>query len=128
MKTGTNIWRESGVEFFFGEVEKEGQKTTYAQYIVNALGAFRGFRLAKENRDGVECAVKLDNDQGVYTIEAAFPLKTANYDLSGEKVLTFTAWRNVYTRNSYEGEVYISWHPGFYSPGYYRSRGLIFME
>jgi hypothetical protein len=132
VQTGTRIWRESSVEFFFGRVAQPGEKVAYgqnyAQYIVNSLGAFRGFGQAADNREGVEAAVKLDPQMGAFSIEAAFPLKTKAYDLTAERVLTFNIMRNVFTRNSFAADVMIGWYPIFYTAGEYHSRGFIFLE
>jgi len=128
IETGTRIWRESGTEFFFGALPKEEEKATFAQYIVNALGAWRGFRNAKDNREGVEVGVKLDKEKGFYTIEAAFPLKAKGYDYTGEKVLSFNIMRNVFHADTFGADVLIGWYPIFYTAGLYQSRGLIFME
>ncbi len=104
------------------------EKSPYAQYVVNVLGAYQGFNNAANNREGVQVGVKLDKEKGVYTMEVVFPLKTALYDYSQQKVLSFNAARNVFTSNSYEGDVTLGWYPIFYSPTYPESRGLIFFE
>jgi hypothetical protein len=128
VETGTNIWRESGFEFFFGDPKQGEKDPSYAQYIVNALGAFRGFRNAADSRDGVLRAVALDAERQTFTMEVALPLKAKDYDYTRAKVLSFNALRNVYLANSYQAEKLVGWHPVFYSGGYYRSRGFIFME
>lgn len=126
--TGSHIWRESGVEFFFGPPAKNGKRAVFAQYIVNALGAFRGFRKALDNRNGVEVAVKLDRKNNLYTIEAAFPLKTDRYDFTTDNALTFNIMRNVYVSNSYSAKRLIGWYPIFYTAGREESRGIIVLE
>ena len=126
--TGTRIWRESGVEFFLGPAAREGETAEFAQYIVNALGAFRGFGQAADNREGVEAAVRLDRDAGAYTIEAAFPLKAKGYDYTREKVLSFNLMRDVFTSDSFQAEEIIGWHPIFYTAQNAESRGLIFLQ
>jgi hypothetical protein len=125
VKTGAKIWRESGCEFFFGPVDNQ-EKSPYAQYVVNVLGAYQGFGTAANNRDGVQVAVNLDKANGVFTMEVVFPLRTALYDYSTQKVLSFNAARNVFTRNSYEGDVTLGWYPIFYTATVPESRGLIF--
>ncbi|MEO6906521.1 MAG: DUF4838 domain-containing protein [Abditibacteriaceae bacterium] len=125
IKTGARIWRESGCEFFFGPVDDQ-DKSPYAQYVVNVLGAYQGFSSASNNREGVQVAVKLDKDKGMFTMEVVFPLKTALYDYSQQKVLSFNIARDVYTRNSYESDVMLGWYPIFYTATVPQSRGIIF--
>lgn len=127
---GTHIWRESGVEIFFGPARAEPgvEKPPYAQYDINAWGAFRGFGEAKDNREGVEVSVKLEPEKGRFTIEAALPLKAGGYDYTGLKALSFNVNRMVYTRNSYVADVMTGWHPIFVSGSYFESRGMIFMK
>jgi len=125
--TGTHIWRESGIEVAFGPLAAAGEeKPPFAQYDINAFGAFRGFQAAKDNRDGVDVAVFLDREAGVYTIEAALPLKGPGYDYTGHKALTFNIARMIYTRDSYESDVILGWHPIFVTISDPASRGLIF--
>ena len=126
--TGTRIWRESGCEFFFGPVPQAGEKPETAQYIVNALGASRGFRQAKDNRDGVRVAVRQDKQGGYYVIEAAFPLKAKGYDFTKQRVLTFNIMRNIFSRDSFAAEELIGWHPIFYTAQNVESRGLLFTK
>jgi len=126
---GTHIWRESGVEIAFGPPAGQGQdqeKPPFAQYDINAFGAFRGFSAAKDNRENVEVAVKLDTDKNVYVIEAALPLRASGYDYTAEKVLTFNVARMIYTRDSYESDVILGWHPIFVTVSDPASRGLVF--
>lgn len=124
---GTLIWRESGVEVFFGLTEQKEPKTPYAQWIINAFGAYRGFAQAADLRDA-EVAVRLDRQKGTYVVEAALPLKTAKYDYSKEKVLSFNITRMVFNSDSYFPTAFLGWHPIFHTGGAYYSRGLIFME
>jgi hypothetical protein len=125
VETGARIWRESACDFFFGPVDDQ-EKSPYAQYVVNALGAYQGFAAAQNNREGVQIAVHLDKAKGVFMIEAVLPLKTALYDYSQAKVLSFNVERYVYTRNSYESDVTLGWYPIFYTATVPESRGLIF--
>ena len=128
-ETGTRIWRESSVEFMFGPVgaEKVGRRFPFAQYIVNAKGAWRGFAMAEGNREGVTVAVRLDQEAGHYTIEAAFPLKAEGYDFTGEKVLSFNLMRNVYNADTDKALEIIGWAPIFYTARNAESRGLVFL-
>jgi len=103
-------------------------KPPYAQYVINALGAFRGFGEAKDNREGVRVAVKLDKANGLYTLEAALPLKAKGYDCTAEKALSFNVARNVFTRDSYSPEVTLGWYPIFYTPTRPESRGLAVVQ
>ena len=125
--TGTHIWRESGIEVFFGPATAD-ENPPFAQYVINAFGAFRGFGQSKDNRDGVQVEVKLDKDKGVYVIEAALPLKAGSYDYSACKALTFNVGRMIYTRDSYESDVIVGWYPIFRTISDPASRSLIFME
>ena len=130
VETGTRIWRESSVEFLFGPVgaKKVGRKFPFAQYIVNAKGAWRGFAMAEGNREDVKGAVRLDEQGSHYTIEAAFPLKAEGYDLTGERVLSFNLMRNVYNADTDKALEIIGWAPIFYTARDAESRGLIFLE
>jgi hypothetical protein len=130
--TGGLSWKESGVEFFFGKTQTADGKTPFAQYMVNSLGAFEGYAAARHNREGVEFAVKVHPDQGLYVIEAALPLKAEGYDFTAEKALSFNLMRKVNTRigggkedmpDSVSG-----WFPIFLTPHKYSSRGIVFME
>lgn len=125
---GTRIWRESGVEVFFGPVPAEGEEQQKAQYIINALGASRGFGPADGNRQGVHVAVQLDKGKGEYVVEAALPLKAEGYDYAGEKALSFNLMRNVFLKNSFHAIEIIGWHPIFATAHDLVSRGLVFME
>jgi len=109
--TGTHIWRESGVEVSFGPVDSETPRDSTCQYDINALGAFRGFFKAKDNREGVQCAVQYDEAAHRYVIEAALPLKTPGYDYSGARALAFNIVRMIYTRDSYGADELLTWHP-----------------
>jgi len=130
VETGTRIWRESGVEFFFGPVgvKRVGRKFPFAQYIVTALGAWRGFAMAEGNREGVDVAVRRNEDAGHFTIEAAFPLKAGGYDFTREKVLSFNLMRNVYNGDTDKALEIIGWAPIFYTARDAESRGLVFVE
>ncbi len=128
--TGTHIWRESGVEIFFGPTTPDPvtEKPLYAQYVINAQGAYRGFGRSKDNREGVEVSVTMNQEKSEFTIEAALPLKTSGHDYTGLKAMTFNAHRLVYTRNSYVADVMTGWHPIFITGSDVASRGLIFMK
>jgi hypothetical protein len=65
--TGTRIWRESCCEIFFGphpKTPEEAEKPVYMHYIVNSLGALRGFSAAEDNREGVRCGASLAEPGG----------------------------------------------------------------
>lgn len=109
--TGTHIWRESGVEVSFGSDEPGVPRAETCQYDLNAFGAYRGFFKAKDNREGVRCAVRLEEEKNRFTIEAVLPLKTAGYDYSALRELAFNVVRMIYTRNSYGADELLSWHP-----------------
>lgn len=126
IETGTRIWRESGCEFFLGPPVKEGDKQEYIQYIVNALGAFRGFGQAKDNRKDVHCAVKLGEDGKSYTIELAIPLKVeAQYDYSTGRLFTFNITRNPFYADTFNSTERIGWAPIFFTASRPESRGLV---
>jgi len=97
-------------------------------YLINALGAFRGFQLAADNREGVEAAVRLDAEKNVYTIEAALPLAAKAYDFTKEKALSFNLMRDVYTTDSFAADVLIGWAPIFATAQDPASRGFILMK
>ena len=126
IQTGAHLWRESGVEVFLGPAD-QGFKN-YAQYVINAQGAFRGFSAALDNRDGVRVAAKLGEDGKTYCIEALIPLKAGKYDFSAAKTLYFNIARNVFTRDSYAADSICGWHPIFYTPHNPGSMGLIFLD
>lgn len=109
--TGTHIWRESGVEISFGSADSETPRKAFAQYDVNALGAFRGFFAAADHRQDVEVAVKLDEAAKQYVIEAVLPLKTDQYDFTQAATLSFNVVRMIYTRDSYGADELLNWHP-----------------
>lgn len=109
--TGTHIWRESGVEIMFGSLDPKATPVGTCQYDINALGAFRGFAIAKDNREGVQCAVRLDEAAHRFVIEASLPLKATGYDYTKLRELTFNIVRMIYTRNSYGADELLTWHP-----------------
>ncbi|MFN0075025.1 MAG: DUF4838 domain-containing protein [Prosthecobacter sp.] len=109
--TGTHIWRESGVEIMFGSLDPKATPVGTGQYDINALGAFRGFAIAKDNREGVQCAVRLDEAAHRFVIEASLPLKAPGYDYTGLRELNFNIVRMIYTRNSYGADELLNWHP-----------------
>lgn len=109
--TGTHIWRESGVEVMFGPVDPEAKRDATCQYDINSLGAFRGFFKAKDNRDGVQRSVRLDEAAHRFVIEASLPLKAPGYDYSEPRELTFNIVRMIYTSNSYGADQLLTWHP-----------------
>jgi hypothetical protein len=123
--TGTRIWRESCCEFLFGAAPREGETPEFAQYIVNALGAFRGFRQAEDNRQGVQCAVRTSADNRAYTIEAAFPLRVDGlYDYTEQPVLSFNVSRYPFSADTFNSKERLGWAPIFFSASYPESRGL----
>ncbi len=109
--TGTHIWRESGIEIAFGPNQPGTPRGEICQYDINAFGAYRGFFKAKDNREGVRCAARLDKERNQFTIEAMLPLKAVDYDFSAHRELAFNVVRMVYTRNSYGADELLSWHP-----------------
>jgi len=111
---GTHIWRESGMEVFFGPAAAAGDRQQLAQYDINAFGAFRGFAMAADNREGVEVAVHLDEPNHRFTVEASLPLQAGKYDFREASDLTFNVVRMVYTSDSYGADELISWHPTGY--------------
>ncbi|HYG73551.1 MAG TPA: DUF4838 domain-containing protein [Planctomycetota bacterium] len=124
---GSRIWLESGVEFHLAPWGAAGEKK-FAQYIVTALGAFRGFELAADQREGVSAAARRDEASGVFVLEVALPLKTARYDFTSDKTLTFTLARNVVTRPGPQPDVIIGWHPLFHTGRVPESRGVGFFD
>jgi len=127
--TGTRIWRESGCEIFFGPPVRAGEKQEFIQYIVNALGAFRGFRKAQDNRKDVLCAVKQAPDGTSYTIEVALPLKVDGlYDYSTGRAFTFNVMRNPFYADTFNPKERIGWAPIFFTAGRPESRGLVVLE
>ncbi|MEO6906611.1 MAG: DUF4838 domain-containing protein [Abditibacteriaceae bacterium] len=112
--TGTRIWHESCYEIFLSTLPKSGEDvsdTPYAQYIVNALGAFRGFGLASDNRDGVEAAAKLDQATHTFTVEIAIPLNAAGYDFTGNRALLFNIVRDVNSSSKQDLDTVMGWYP-----------------
>lgn len=127
--TGTRIWRESCCEFFFGPQPEGDEKPQYFQYIVNSLGAFRGFQTARDNRQGVQCAVARNDAGRQFTIEVALPLKVeGQYDYSAPGAYNFTIMRQVYNGDTYSPPERLGWHPMFFTAHNIESRGLVFME
>jgi hypothetical protein len=99
------------VEVIFGALDSQGVRNETCQYDINAFGAFRGFFKAKDNREGVQCAVRLDEAKRQFVIEAALPLKAGDYDLRHARELAFNIVRMIYTRNSYGADELLTWHP-----------------
>jgi hypothetical protein len=126
--SGGRLWKESAVEFHFGTAPtKAGQQAELAQYIVNANGAFQGFRKAKDNRQDCLVAAKRDDERRVYTIEAAFPLKAAGYDYTRERVLLMNVMREVFTVEKTQAEdAIIGWYPVPYTCYNDDALGLVF--
>jgi hypothetical protein len=126
--SGGRLWKESSVEFHFGMAAAQGGgQAEVAQYIVNANGAFQGFRKAKDNREGCQVTVKRDDDRRIYTIEAAFPLKTADYDFSRERVLLMNVMRAVFTVEKTQAEdAIITWYPTPYTCYSDQALGFVF--
>jgi hypothetical protein len=127
--TGTRIWREASCEFFLGPVPKPGEKSEYFQYIVNALGAFRGFRKAQDNRKDVKCAVSWDKAKNTYTVEVALPLKVEGlYDYSQVKAFSMNIMQNPFEGNTFNSPERIGWSPIFYTAQKAESRALVIVE
>lgn len=127
--TGTRIWRESCVQIFMGPHGDTSKKAPNIQYIVNALGAFRGFNLASDNRENVTAAGKIAEDKKSYTIEISLPLKVeGKYDLTKDKTLTFNIMREAHYKQSYGTDERSGWYPIFFSSQWPESRGVTFMQ
>ncbi|MBT3376187.1 MAG: DUF4838 domain-containing protein [Lentisphaerae bacterium] len=127
--TGTRIWREAGCEIFFGPPVRPGEDQEFIQYVVNSLGAFRGFRKAQDNRKDVHCAVKQAADGMSYTIEVALPLKVDGlYDYSTGCTFTFNVMRNPFYADTFNPKERIGWAPIFFTAGRPESRGLVVLE
>ncbi len=127
--TGTRIWREAGCEFFLGPVPKPGEEGEYFQYIVNSLGAFRGFGKATDNREGVHCAVDWDREGKFYTIEVALPLKVEGmYDYSQVKAFSMNIMQNPFEANTFNSPERIGWAPIFFTAHKPESRALVICE
>jgi|GEM_PF-1038397 len=128
-KTGTYVWRESNIEAFFGPISGADEgKLPYAQFVVNAVGAFRGFAAAADLREGVEVAVAPFDDGKGFVFEVALPLKTEKYDFSQSRELSFAVVRNVYYKDSYFAAETSAWHPMFITATTVESRGAIFFK
>ncbi|MEO6906423.1 MAG: DUF4838 domain-containing protein, partial [Abditibacteriaceae bacterium] len=128
--TGTRIWHESAFEIFLSPLPKPGEDvsdTKYAQYVINARGAFRGFGLARDNRDGVEVAAKFDPEDHQFTIEAAIPLKAAGYDFTNDKTLLFNIARDVNSSSKQDLDASISWYPVM-TDSYADSRTAVYFD
>jgi hypothetical protein len=126
--TGTRIWRESGVEIFLGYAGDARHSAPKIQYIVNALGAYRGFGLAADNRQDVAAAAKVAADGKSYTIEVSLPLKVAGkYDLTEPRALSFNIMRDVYYGQSYGTDECMGWYPIFFTAQWPESRAVTFM-
>ncbi len=131
IKTGSRIWRESCVQVFFGPRADPNstEKPKFCQYIVNSLGAMRGFGLAADNQDGVTCAAKTAPDNKSYTIEMILPLKVqGRYDLTKEPGLSFNIMREVYASNTYASLERLGWFPIFFTAQWPESRTIVFSK
>ena len=128
VEMGTSIFRESCAEIFLIPLKEEQDGKLFSQYVVNALGAFRGYNAARDNRAGVQCAAKVAPDKKSYTLEFAIPLKCPTYDYTGVKAFTFTVMRQVYHSNSYSPPERLGWAPLFLTASVPESRGLIILE
>jgi hypothetical protein len=127
--TGSSIFREASCEFLLGPVAAPGEKPSYFQYVVNALGSFRGYRSSADNRKDVSCAVKWDREARTYTIEAAFPLKVDGmYDYSQAKAFSFNIMQNPFEGDTFNSPERIGWSPIFYTAHLPQSRALIVIE
>jgi len=128
VQTGTSLWRESSCEIFFGPYPQADEEEC-CQYIINSLGAFRGFRKARDNRAGVQCAVTIAPDKKAYTIEVALPLQVAGlYDYSEMKTLSFNIMRNPFSANTFNPGERIGWAPIFLTAQLPESRGLLLLK
>ncbi len=126
---GTRIWAESGVEAIFGPVNgPEGKAPPFAQYVVNANGAFRGFVEAADQREGVAVASRLDKANGRFVIEVRLPLKGPMYDYSKLRELSFTLIRNVFYKDSYSSVETSAWNPMFLTGRSIESRGTLYFS
>lgn len=127
--TGTSIWRESSCEFVFGPMATGNEKYAGVHYIVNSLGAFRGFQKAADNRIDVQCAAKTSDDGKTYTIEVAFPLKVeGQYDFTAQRLLEFNIQRSPFHAKTFNPKERIGWAPIFFTAHVSESRGLLVME
>ena len=127
--TGTRIWREAGCEFFLGPAPTKGESGEYFQYIVNALGSYRGFQKATDNREGVKCAVDWNTEENTYTIEVAFPLHVEGmYDYRQAKAFSFNIMQNPFEANTFNSPERIGWSPIFFTAHKPESRALIIIE
>jgi len=128
VETGTMIWRETCCEVSFGPQPNEGEKPEYFHYVVNSLGAFRGFHAARDNRAGVTCAARTANDKQGYTLEVALPLKTDKYDYTQGRVFALNIMRQVYYADTFSPPERLGWHPLFFTVHEPASRALVFSE
>jgi len=127
--TGSSIFREASCEFLLGPVPLPEEKGEYFQYVVNALGAFRGYRTSADNRKGVECSVNWDRDKNTYTIEAAFPLMVEGmYDYRQAKAFNFNIMQNPFEGDTFNSPERIGWAPIFYTAHKPESRALVIIE
>lgn len=90
------------------------------------LGAI--LQAAKDVRDGVQCAAKVDAAKGQYVIEVALPLKTAQYDYTGERRFSFSIMRQVYYADTYSPAERLGRYPLFLTAYNRESRGMVFVE
>ena len=130
VQTGSLSWRESGLEFFYGEAAaSEKAEPVVAQYIINYLGAFQGYLAAANNRQGVTVRTTYDPDQGTCVVEAAFPLKLEDkHDFTAAKALSFNVmFKTTPPDTKYPKDV-MGWYPIFLSPHRPESRAIVFME
>ena len=128
VETGTMIWRESCCEISFGPQPNQDVKPEYFHYVVNSLGAFRGFHSARDNRAGVTCAARMSDDKKAYTVEIALPLKTDKYDYTQGRTFALNIMRQVYYADTFSPPERLGWHPLFFTIHEAASRALTFME
>lgn len=125
--SGGRLWKESSMEFHFGVPGgTNAEKATMAQYVVNANGAYQGFRASRDNRDGCQVETKLDAEKGVFTIEAVFPLKASGYDFSQSRILLLNLMRDVFTTPTQAEDAIITWYPTPYTCYADDALGLVF--
>lgn len=73
------IWNGDALELFIGpeELEAKGQlREKDSQIIISAKGLYYWYNYNKIEQPGIDAAVKIDEENQVYTIEAAIPLES----------------------------------------------------
>lgn len=77
------IWNGDALELFIGpeELEAKGQlREKDSQIIISAKGLYYWYNYNKLTQPDIDVAVKVDEEQQVYTIEAAIPLQSLGLD------------------------------------------------